>query len=79
MNSAGIQMGRIKNMWKGVFSDPDINILAMSLLGGGVLDPAEEIPRAFQFPAIVSGSGDYVKEKSRSVEANYDHYRRVRI
>ena len=55
VNSAGIQMGPDKEyVEESVFSDPDINILAMSLLGGGVLDPAEEIPRAFQFPAIKS-------------------------
>jgi len=55
VNSAGIQMGPAKEyVEEHVFSDPEINILAMSLLGGGVLNPAEEIPRAFLFPAIKS-------------------------
>ena len=55
INSEGIQMGADKEFVESrIFSDPELNVLGMSLLGGGVLKPEEEIPRAFQFPAIKS-------------------------
>jgi len=55
VNSEGIQMGpereEVENM---VLSNPRFNILAMSILGGGMLDPEVEIPRAFSFDAVKS-------------------------
>ncbi len=55
VNSEGIQMGpdRIE-VEERVLSNPRINILAMSILGGGMLDPEKEIPRAFSFDAVKS-------------------------
>ena len=47
--------------------------------GGGVLDPAEEIPRAFQFPAIKSVVWGLRQRKSRSVDAKLCSLGRVRI
>ena len=55
VNSAGIQMGPDKEfVERKILANPEINILGMSLLGGGVLEPREEIPRAFGFPAVKS-------------------------
>ena len=55
VNSEGIQMGpdRIE-VEERVLSNPRINILAMSILGGGMLDPEKEIPHAFSFDAVKS-------------------------
>ena len=55
VNSAGIQMGPDRQqVEEEILADSRINILAMSLLGGGVLDPEIEIPRALSFPAVKS-------------------------
>ena len=55
VNSAGVQMSPSKEMVEEeVLSRDDINILAMSVLGGGILEPKEEIPRALSFPAVKS-------------------------
>ncbi len=55
VNSAGIQMGPDRMMVeREIFSKTEINVLGMSLLGGGILEPREEIRRAFEFPAIKS-------------------------
>jgi hypothetical protein len=34
--------------------DRNLNVVAMSVLGGGLLDPAAEIGRAYEFPAVPS-------------------------
>ena len=55
VNSAGIQMGpNFEEVEENILSRGEYNILAMSLLGGGVLDPRVEIPRALSFPAVKS-------------------------
>ena len=55
VNSAGIQMGPdYGEVEENILSKGEYNILAMSLLGGGILDPQEEIPRALSFPAVKS-------------------------
>ena len=55
VNSAGIQMGpNHMEVEESILSDENVNILAMSLLGGGVLNPEVEVPRALSFPAVKS-------------------------
>lgn len=54
VNSAGIQMSPNREQSEHSLMDPKLNVVAMSVLGGGLLDPEIEIPRAFRFPAVKS-------------------------
>lgn len=52
VNSRGIQMSPSREEVEGVLRDASYNVVAMSVLGGGLLRPEDEIPRAFSFPAV---------------------------
>lgn len=54
VNSRGIQMSPGQAEAERALDDPRLNVVAMSVLGGGLLDPKVEIPRAFKFPAVKS-------------------------
>jgi hypothetical protein len=54
VNSRGIQMSPSQQEGERALQDPNLNVVAMSVLGGGLLDPAAEIGRAYGFPAVRS-------------------------
>jgi hypothetical protein len=54
VNSAGVQMSPGREDAEAVLQDPGRQVVAMSVLAGGMLDPATEIPRALAFPAVKS-------------------------
>lgn len=54
VNSRGIQMSPNQSAAEEVLRNPSLNVIAMSVLGGGLLDPEKEIPRTYQFPAVKS-------------------------
>ena len=55
VNSSGIQMSPSQSyVEEEILSNPNLNILGMSILGGGLLDPEVEIHRALNFPAVKS-------------------------
>jgi hypothetical protein len=54
VNSRGIQMSPDRTTVEKILQDSDLKVLGMSILGGGLLPAAEEIPRAFSFPAVKS-------------------------
>ena len=75
VNSAGVQMSPSREIVEDeVLSRDEINILAMSVLGGGILDPKEEIPRSLSFPAVKSlviGSGNigHIRELQKVIQS----------
>jgi hypothetical protein len=54
VNSRGIQMSPGRVEVEAVLREERYNVVAMSVLGGGLLKAQEEIPRAFGFPAVKS-------------------------
>lgn len=54
VNSRGIQMSPSREAAERVLQQERYNVVAMSVLGGGVLKADVEIPRAFKFPAVKS-------------------------
>ena len=54
VNSRGIQMSPSREQAEQALQDPRFRVMAMSVLGGGLLDPAVEIRRAYEFPAVRS-------------------------
>jgi hypothetical protein len=54
VNSRGIQMSPSREAGEKALRDRRFRVVAMSVLGGGLLDPATEIERAYGFPAVRS-------------------------
>ncbi len=54
VNSRGIQMSPSREAVEDVLRDARFHVVAMSVLGGGLLRPEEEVPRALAFPAVKS-------------------------
>jgi hypothetical protein len=54
VNSRGIQMSPSREAVEEVLRQERFNVVAMSVLGGGLLRAEEEIPRALSFPAVKS-------------------------
>jgi hypothetical protein len=54
VNSRGIQMSPSREEGERMLQDRRLDVVAMSVLGGGLLDPAAEIARAYEFPVVRS-------------------------
>lgn len=54
VNPLGMQMSPSREATEKVLQDPSLNVLAMTVLAGGMLKPEEAIPHAFSFPAVKS-------------------------
>lgn len=54
VNSRGIQMSPSREAVEEVLREERLNVVAMSVLGGGLLRAEEEIPRTLSFPAVKS-------------------------